>query len=346
MKGISLMCEKGKVSVIITTFGKPEKLERAINSVINQTYKNIELIVVDDNNPDTENRIAVENIMRKYIGNQQIDIEIKYFRHTKNMNGSAARNTGIKQSTGEYIAFLDDDDIYLPERVEFSIKKMIENKEIIGVCVGVIHIKNSHIIGVTQKVNNSILTPKMILLDQMVIGTGSNIFLKSNVVFDVNGFDAEFDRFQDLEFIIRVSQLGKIIYTDKLLIIKDDTKTRVPKYNKLKRALELFEEKFAKEIKELDEAETEKFLADRLTGIHFCLLSDSTYYEIVNSSNEIKKIRTNSLKSMIVFLPAPIQKMVYNIYISRLKIIREKIKDGKYRKIFGEKQYNYIKSLL
>lgn len=340
------MCEKGKVSVIITTFGKPEKLERAINSVVNQTYKNIELIVVDDNNPNTENRVAVESIMNKYLDKQQNGIEMKYIKHAENLNGSAARNTGIKASIGEYIAFLDDDDIYLPERVELSIKKFSENSDIIGICVGVAHVKNSHITEVTQKINNSVLTPKMILLDQMAIGTGSNIFLKRHVVFDINGFDVEFDRFQDLEFMIRASQLGKIIYTDKLLIIKDGTSARVPKYNKLKRALELFEEKFAMEIKKLDEDEIERFLADRLTVMHFCLLSDATYDEIVNSSNEIKKIGTKSLKSMIVFLPAPIQKVVYNIYKSRLKIIIGKIKDGKYRKIFGEKQYNYIKSLL
>ena len=71
----------GKVSVIITTYGKPYKLVRAINSVLNQTYKNIELMVVDDNNPDTEARKAVENIMIDYVNKFQD--KVIYIQHEK-----------------------------------------------------------------------------------------------------------------------------------------------------------------------------------------------------------------------------------------------------------------------
>ena len=125
------MCEKEKVSVIITTFGIPEKLERAINSVLNQTYKNIELIVVDDNNPTSEGRIAVESIMKKYTC-QKTDMEIKYIKHAQNMNGSAARNTGIDYmlkscKDDDYLIFIDADDWVEPEFLQTLFDLMDKN---------------------------------------------------------------------------------------------------------------------------------------------------------------------------------------------------------------------------
>ena len=94
------------VSVIIPTYKRPDYLDRAIDSVLNQTYNNIEIIVVDDNNPNTEGRERTEKIMRRYENNPHVI----YIKHEYNKNGSAARNTGFKASHGVYLAFLDDDD--------------------------------------------------------------------------------------------------------------------------------------------------------------------------------------------------------------------------------------------
>ena len=96
----------GKVSVIIPTFKRPGELGRAINSVLAQTYSNIEVVVVDDNNDGDEFRKETELFMKRFESNDRV----KYIKHTKNQNGSAARNTGIANSDGEFIAFLDDDD--------------------------------------------------------------------------------------------------------------------------------------------------------------------------------------------------------------------------------------------
>ena len=101
-----------KVSVIMPTYGKPELLGRSIRSVQNQTYPEWELIIVDDNNPETEGRKQTETLMEQYAA----DKRIRYIKHEHNMNGSAARNTGIAAATGDYIAFLDSDDEYAPER--------------------------------------------------------------------------------------------------------------------------------------------------------------------------------------------------------------------------------------
>ncbi len=98
------------VSVIIPSHNREKYLERSVRSVLNQTYDNIEVIIIDDNSIDnTENLI---NLL------QQEDKRILYIRHETNKGAQAARNTGIYASKGEWIAFLDSDDEWLPKKIE------------------------------------------------------------------------------------------------------------------------------------------------------------------------------------------------------------------------------------
>lgn len=102
------------VSVVIPTYSRNETLIRAIESVLNQTHSNIEIIVVDDNPIESEWRKSSEELMKKYEDNPKV----RYIKNPQNMGGAGARNEGIKASRGEYIAFLDDDDEYMPEKIE------------------------------------------------------------------------------------------------------------------------------------------------------------------------------------------------------------------------------------
>ena len=104
----------GLVSVIIPTYKRPTMLGRAIDSVLNQSYTNTEVVVVDDNSNGDMFRMETIQYMEKYIN----DYRVKYIKHERNQNGSAARNTGIQNSVGEYIAFLDDDDYFLKNRIK------------------------------------------------------------------------------------------------------------------------------------------------------------------------------------------------------------------------------------
>lgn len=114
---------KKLVSIVIPTYKRAEMLDRAINSCLNQTYKEIEIIVVDDNNPNSEERASTSLKMKKYKDNKKI----KYIKNKKNMGGAESRNVGIKNSCGEYIAFLDDDDYFYEEKIQKQLDFMLKN---------------------------------------------------------------------------------------------------------------------------------------------------------------------------------------------------------------------------
>jgi len=105
------------VSCIIPTYKRSDSLIKAINSILAQTYKNLEVIVVDDNNLDDKYSLIVQKKLSAIK-----DKRLRYVKQKKHKNGAAARNAGIKVARGEYIAFLDDDDEWLPEKLEKQIK--------------------------------------------------------------------------------------------------------------------------------------------------------------------------------------------------------------------------------
>ena len=110
------------ITVVTPTYNRADYLSQAVDSVIAQTYTEWELIVVDDNSPDSSARKATAEIMSHYT-----DPRIRYIQNEKNMGGSASRNVGIFQAKGEYTAFLDDDDMYLPDKLRVQVEAMKEN---------------------------------------------------------------------------------------------------------------------------------------------------------------------------------------------------------------------------
>lgn len=103
---------KGLVSVIIPTYKRSDVLKRAINSVANQTYSNIEILVVDDNEPGSEYSCLVKEV----VDNFKLK-NLFLITQDRHINGAVARNVGIRRARGEFIAFLDDDDLWLPEKI-------------------------------------------------------------------------------------------------------------------------------------------------------------------------------------------------------------------------------------
>lgn len=198
------------VSVIIPTYGRPQYLSRAIKSVINQSYNNVEIIIVDDNNPHSEARSETEKIMCQFQG----DSRVIYLQHKYNKNGSAARNTGWRYSKGEYITFLDDDDEFLPEKIELQVKCMESLDDSWGACYTAYHIlrSNGNIehSGETKQGNLYVNA----LMRTLYIMGGSNLFVRRKVVEEIDGFDENFKRNQDLEFLVRILEKYKLAYVD------------------------------------------------------------------------------------------------------------------------------------
>jgi len=107
------------ISVVIPTYNRADLISRAVNSVQLQTYQNLEIIVVDDCSPED-----IAGVIQDLN-----DDRITFLRHHSNQGGSAARNTGIKQAKGEYIAFLDSDDIWLPQKLELQLQAIAKAKK-------------------------------------------------------------------------------------------------------------------------------------------------------------------------------------------------------------------------
>lgn len=196
-----------KVSIIIPTYKRAEYLSRAIKSCLNQSYENIEVIVVDDNGANTKYRKDTESIMEAFKCQKVI-----YLKHEQNRNGAAARNTGINRASGEYITFLDDDDEYLPMRIEYLVKKMNSLDNSWGACYTAYKKinRNDRVQIGTESREGNLLVPA--LMRSLYIGSGSNIFVRRNVVVELNGFDESFTRNQDLEFLVRLLKKYKLAH--------------------------------------------------------------------------------------------------------------------------------------
>lgn len=244
------------VSVIITTYRGYEYIERTIKSVIGQNYSNIEIIIVDDNGRGTLEQIKTEKIVSKYKD------EIKYIVHEYNMNGSAARNTGLRESKGDYICFLDDDDLMLPERIKRCVLCLEENTEFDGVFVDVLCADQYMTPTYKVEVRDEGCLFKEVMLKDMYFGTGSNIFITRKAFLEVGFFDERFRRHQDLEYMIRFYDNHITTFIPEILLVKSKNQVdNIPSYKKMKEVKDLYTNKFSKELESFTPEEREEFQA-------------------------------------------------------------------------------------
>jgi GT2 family glycosyltransferase/glycosyltransferase involved in cell wall biosynthesis len=107
----SCSLDRPLVSIIVPTYNRPMMLEEAIKSLLNQTYRNLEILIVNDGGEGIE----------KLIDSLDKDHKITYIKHSRNLERSAARNTALKLARGDYVAYLDDDDIFYPNHLEILV---------------------------------------------------------------------------------------------------------------------------------------------------------------------------------------------------------------------------------
>lgn len=226
------------VSVIIPTYGNPDYLEKSICSVLNQTLEKIELIVVDDNNPDSEGRKKTEEIISRY------QKHVVYLKHDKNKNGAAARNTGIAVASGKYIAFLDSDDVYDINRL----KVCYDTLEVEGGRYGAVYTgcsfyrNNKHYKDYCNITSGNFLVET--LACEFAFCTGSNIFMRADIVRELNGFDETFIRHQDYEFLVRFFENHDIIAIPQVYVRKNDEFRNLPNIQKIISVKEKYLQKY------------------------------------------------------------------------------------------------------
>ncbi|NKE36550.1 glycosyltransferase family 2 protein [Natronococcus sp. JC468] len=238
------MATNPKVSVIIPLYNREDTILRCIKSALYQTYKNYEIIVVDDCSDDDSVGI-VDDINSN---------NIKLIRHNENKGGSAARNTGINQSNGEYIAFLDSDDVWHPLKIESQVNLLeSRGKEWVASYCNVCYISNSILFNTIKNSNEKVekmeggsdLIPEVLSMN-FDLGGSSTLLVKKETVDEIGGFNEEFDRHQDWEFLIRLLKIGKITHLPYPYVRKYSTSS--PSIEKVKNAKYKLMSEFRREV--------------------------------------------------------------------------------------------------
>ena len=213
-KGYKMEC-LDLVSIIIPTHKGSNNICRAVDSVLAQTYKNLEVIIVDDNGRDTEEQVETQKRMKKY----KDDLRVRYFIHKENKNGSAARNTGVRKANGVYIAFLDDDDEYTPDNIEMQLNVLNKLPDDYGATYcDMLQIRpgmQDEMIGSDK--SGYIL--EEFAKRKVAIGT-CVVLLKREVMDYLKEWDESFKRHQDWEFMLRFLERYKIAHIDNVGVVR------------------------------------------------------------------------------------------------------------------------------
>ncbi|MCG3209576.1 MAG: hypothetical protein FOGNACKC_03203 [Anaerolineae bacterium] len=196
------------VSVIIPTHNRAELLPRAVQSVLNQSYQDFELIIVDDaSNDDTPAVMASFN-----------DPRIKTIRHSTNRRGSAARNTGINAATGEWVAFLDDDDKWLPDKLTRQLAAVqAGGSDQVVVYTGLHHINPNGEVSRTFTPSKTEITQVELLYGNYV-GSTSTVMAPREALLTVGGFDATLRSCQDWDLWIRLADQCRFVAVPEPLV--------------------------------------------------------------------------------------------------------------------------------
>jgi len=197
------------VSVVIPTYNRAGLLGRAVQSVLNQTFQDFEIIIVDDGSTD-----KTEEVVKSFKNELT-----RYIRHEKNRGANAARNTGIKAARGEYVAFQDSGDEWLPQKLEKQMK-VFENA---SPDVGVVYTGFWRIIGDKKTYEPSSKVAKKegdihsILLYENFIDTPTSVVRKA-CFRKVGMFDERLPRLQEWELWIRISKFYRFKFIDGPLV--------------------------------------------------------------------------------------------------------------------------------
>jgi glycosyltransferase involved in cell wall biosynthesis len=203
-----------KVSVVICTYNRAHFIAESIQSVLDQTFADFEIIVVDDGSTDNTKE-AVDSFQ---------DPRIRYV-YQENRGLSAARNTGIRTSIGEYISFLDSDDIWLPQNLELMVKRLDSRPDVAFVCSDLYFFDDATgaILGRVwhNKRSDNSVNPKKAarcalryLLQRGCFITAIAMVVRREVFTEVGYFDESLINHVDWDLFVRIVQRFPIVTMD------------------------------------------------------------------------------------------------------------------------------------
>ncbi|MHC1681565.1 MAG: glycosyltransferase family 2 protein [Clostridiaceae bacterium] len=198
------------VSVIIPLYNSELFIYETIKSIIDQTYRNIEIIIIDDGSIDNSAEI-VNKIIKEYSKDT-----IRYY-YQPNSGVSVARNNGIKKSKGKYIAFLDSDDLWVKTKLEKQIKELERTKGKVCYCGYSQYLDNGKII---KKEKISFVEGNILIdiLKEKTGGyTGTWVIDKNTILDNSIWFDEALSWGEDTEFFIKICALAEVCYVDDYL---------------------------------------------------------------------------------------------------------------------------------
>lgn len=206
------------VTAIVTTYKRePAVVVRAVKSILNQTYKDLEIIVVDDSPEDYTLRNAVKEQIKL------LDDRIQYIRHEKNSGACQARNTGLAMAKGEYVAYLDDDDEWVPDKIEKQLSVFETGSEELGlVYCGGLWINEE-----TKKTKVNIPEKHCgTIFDEVIkknfIGGTSGPMMRTSYLQAIGGFDPLMQASQDADVWLRMAEKYTIDFVAEPLYVYYD----------------------------------------------------------------------------------------------------------------------------
>ena len=205
------MTDSPKVSAVIATYNRADLLPRAVRSVLSQTYQDHELIIVDDCSTDKTREVV----------SAWTDSRILYVRHQENRHQSGAINTGIEHARGEYMAFLDDDDEWVPTKLEKQVGVFESSGPGVGLVYGwVDEVDDST--GRTRTKYRGTMSGDLSedLLGLKIPGPTTTLMVRTQIARDAHGFDESLTAYNDLDFLIRVSQMCEIAALPKVVAVQ------------------------------------------------------------------------------------------------------------------------------
>ena len=198
------------VSVIVPTYNRKEILKKAIDSILAQSYHDFEIIIVDDFSED-----CTEEYIRKYFESELSDKKISFFRNSSNMDKSYSRNFGVKKARGEYLAFLDDDDLWLKDHLKEGVLFIKDHPDLDVLFTNfVIHRGEERIYP-----NNDIKTGSGKVYRDFCIsgklGCSCAVLVKKTAFDRVQGYDEKFSVYEDRHFFARIAIDGNVGFLNK-----------------------------------------------------------------------------------------------------------------------------------